>query len=134
MALERVQKILAQAGLASRRQAEQLIIEGVVTINGKVAKLGDKAELGKDSIKVRGKLLHAVESQVYYAFNKPRSVISLMTDPESRAAISSYLGKMKQRLFPADRLEFNSEGLVLLTNDGAFVDKFQKDDNIPRIY
>ena len=76
MAKERVQKILARAGIASRRKAEELIVQGLVTINGKVAKLGDQAEYGKDSVKVSGKLIHSTEALAYLVFNKPRGVIS----------------------------------------------------------
>ena len=135
MAAERVQKILAQVGIASRRKAEELIVEGLVTINGKLAKLGDKAELGKDAIKVKGKLLQTkVEAPVYLAFNKPRGVISTLTDPEGRATLSEFLGKVKVRVFPVGRLDFNSEGLLLLTNDGNFTEKLQKRDDILRVY
>jgi len=135
MAAERVQKILAQAGIASRRRAEDLITEGLVTINGKLAKLGDKAELGKDSIKVRGKLLgNSTEAPLYLAFYKPKGVISMMSDPQGRPVLLDYLLKIKSRLFPVGRLDFNSEGLILLTNDGAMAEKLQRRDDIPRVY
>jgi 23S rRNA pseudouridine2605 synthase len=134
MSIERVQKILAQAGIASRRKAEELIIEGLVTINGKVAKLGDKADRQKDSIKVSGKLLQRAEAHVYLAFHKPRGVISMFGDPQGRPTLSDYLGKIRVRLFPIGRLDFNSEGLILLTNDGDFAEKLQKRDDIPRVY
>jgi pseudouridine synthase len=132
--MDRVQKILAQAGIASRRKAEELIVEGVVTINGKVAKLGDKAQIGKDSIKVRGKLIHQTESHVYLAFHKPKGVISMLSDPEGRPTLATYLDKVRTRVFPVGRLDFNSEGLILLTNDGALAEKIQKNDEIPRVY
>ena len=134
MAMERVQKILAQVGIASRRKAEQLIVEGLVTINGKVAKLGDKAQLGQDAIKVKGKLLQTAETPTYIAFNKPKGVISMMADPQGRATLADFLTKIRTRLFPIGRLDFNSEGLILLTNDGDFAEKMQKRDNIPRVY
>src|ERR1700735_429375 len=113
MAKERVQKILARAGLASRRKAEELIIEGVVTINGKIAVLGDQAEWGEDSIKVRGKLLHSTEAPIYLSFYKPKGVISMFGDPEGRPSLEGYLGSIHKRLFPVGRLDFNSEGLLL---------------------
>ena len=134
MAAERVQKILAQAGVASRRKAEELIAEGSVTINGKVAQLGDKADFGVDSIKVKGKLLHSVEAPMYLAFHKPRGVISMMADPEGRPTLSDYLKSVHTRLFPVGRLDFNSEGLIILTNDGAIAEQIQKRDDVARVY
>ena len=136
MATERVQKILAQTGLASRRQAEELIREGRVTINGKQAQLGDKADLEKDSIKVDGKLLRQgdKEAHVYVAFNKPRAVISMFGDPQGRESLADYLSSIKARLFPIGRLDYLSEGLVLLTNDGELAEKIQKSDEIARVY
>lgn len=134
MATVRVQKILAQAGIASRRKAEQLILEGSVTINGQPAKLGDRAEIGKDAIKVRGKLILQKEAPVYLAFYKPKGVISMMVDPEGRATLFDYLHKIKARVFPVGRLDFNSEGLLLLTNDGDFAERYHRDDSFPRIY
>src|SRR5947209_7120382 len=120
MASERVQKVLAQAGIASRRKAEELISQGLVTINGKLAKLGDKAEFGKDAIKVKGKLLNSqAEPLIYLAFNKPKGVISTLTDPEGRSTLTDFLGKIKARVFPVGRLDFNSDGLLILTNDGS---------------
>lgn len=134
MKSERLQKILAQAGIASRRKAEELILEGLVTVNGKVAKLGDKAELGKDAIKVRGKLLHQTESLVYLALNKPKGVISMLSDPEGRPTLADLLRSVKARVFPIGRLDFNSDGLILLTNDGEFAEKLQKRDDLLRVY
>lgn len=135
MASERVQKILAKAGITSRRKAEELILEGLVTINGKIAKLGDKAEWGKDAVKVKGKLLHQTDAPVYIALNKPKGVISMLApDPEGRATLADFLDKIKTRVFPVGRLDFNSEGLLLLTNDGDFAEKMQKQGDILRIY
>ena len=134
MATERVQKILAQAGISSRRKAEELIQLGEVTINGKIAKLGDKAEWGKDSIKVRGKLLVKAEAPMYVALYKPRGVICALTDPDNRPTLADYLGKIRTRLFTVGRLDFNSEGLILLTNDGDFAEKVQKQEQLPRSY
>ncbi len=134
MAQERVQKILAQAGIASRRKAEELIEMGLVTVNGKVAKLGDKAEMGKDAIKVEGKLITRTEAPIYLAFNKPKNVISALSDPEGRPCLGDYLSKVHTRVYPIGRLDFTSEGLILLTNDGAFAQSVQKRDDIPRVY
>ncbi len=134
MALERVQKILAQAGIASRRKAELLIRQSLVTINGKVAKLGDKAEMGRDAIKVEGKLLRFTEPPVYVAFYKPRGVISMLVDPEGRPTLADYLSKVRGRVFPVGRLDFNSEGLLLLTNDGKFAQDLQRRPDLKRVY
>lgn len=134
MSTERIQKILAQAGIASRRKAEELIQMGLVTVNGKVAKIGEKANLETDAIKVDGKLILRTENHVYIAFYKPRGVISMMGDPEGRPTIADYLTKVKARVFPIGRLDYNSEGLLLLTNDGELVEKIQKNDEYPRVY
>ncbi|MDR3608397.1 MAG: pseudouridine synthase [Oligoflexia bacterium] len=134
MALERVQKILAQAGITSRRKAEALITEGAVTINGKVAKLGDKAEFGVDAIKVSGKLLLTKQTPIYLAFNKPKGVLSTLFDPENRPTLAPFLEKVKERVYPVGRLDFNSEGLILLTNDGEIAERIQKAQNLLRIY
>lgn len=134
MSTERVQKILAQAGIASRRKAEELIQEGLVTINGKIAKLGDKADLSKDAIKVKGKLLQRTESPIYLALNKPKGVISALTDPQGRLTVSEFIRKIKARVFPIGQLDFNTEGLLLLTNDGAFAEQLQKQEDILRVY
>lgn len=134
MSNERLQKILAQAGIASRRKAEELIQTGSVTVNGKVAKIGDKADLSSDSIKVDGKLILKTENHVYVAFYKPRGVISMMADPEGRPTLADYLTKVKARVFPIGRMDFNSEGILLLTNDGELAEKIQKSDAFPRVY
>jgi 23S rRNA pseudouridine2605 synthase len=134
MSIERLQKILAQAGIASRRKAEELIEQGLVSVNGKTAKLGDKADFTSDHIKVEGKLLRKLEDLFYVVMNKPKGVISMMSDPEGRPTIADFLSKMKAHVNPIGRLDFNSEGLLLLTNDGAMAEKIQKSDAFPRVY
>ena len=138
MPTERIQKILAQVGITSRRKAEELIAEGQVTVNGKLAKLGDKAEWGPaggDAIKVSGKLLtKKPEAPIYLAFHKPKGVISMIGDPEGRKNLADFLNKVRTRVFPIGRLDFNSDGLILLTNDGAFAEKFLKREDIPKVY
>ncbi|MEK7691906.1 MAG: pseudouridine synthase [Bdellovibrionota bacterium] len=136
MATERVQKILAQAGIASRRQSETLIRMGEVTINGKIAKLGDKADISKDSIKVNGKLLTRVENTVYFAFHKPKGVISALSDPEGRATLGEFLKlrHIQTRIYPVGRLDFNSEGLIIMTNDGDLAEQLQKSRKLVRVY
>lgn len=107
---------------------------GLVTVNGKVAKVGDKADIATDHIKIDGKLLRKIEDHVYLTFYKPRGVISQMGDPEGRATILDFLGKLKFRVFPIGRLDYNSEGILLLTNDGELAEKIQKANQFPRVY
>lgn len=131
---ERLQKILSRLGIASRRKAEEMILEGAVTINGRVAQIGDKAVFGQDSIKVNGRLLVHVPTPVYYAFYKPRQVICAMEDAEGRPTLAEYLDRIKTRVFPVGRMDFMSEGLLLLTNDGEMLDRIQKHPDIVRVY
>ncbi len=116
----RLQKIIADAGIASRREAEKLIQEGCVTVNGKlITELGFKADPLEDAIKVNGKLIKKPENLVYIAFNKPKMVMCTTSDPEGRQTIYDIIGsKVKERVFPVGRLDYHSEGLILLTNDG----------------
>ncbi|MCC7440724.1 MAG: rRNA pseudouridine synthase [Bdellovibrionales bacterium] len=138
MPIERLQKVLARAGIASRRRAEDMIRLGEVTINGRIAKIGDQADTFKDAIKVNGKLLTLQAKnvgQVYLAFHKPRGVISMMApDPEGRPTIAHYLGAVKARVFPIGRLDYNGEGLILLTNDGTMAESILKSPDIIRTY
>jgi 23S rRNA pseudouridine2605 synthase len=116
---ERLQKILSQAGVASRRQAEKLIVEGRVTVNGAaVTELGSKADLERDHIKVDGKLIHAPKRLVYIALHKPNNTMTTMSDPEGRSTVMELLHGVKERVYPVGRLDYHSEGLLLLTNDG----------------
>jgi 23S rRNA pseudouridine2605 synthase len=121
MSEERLQKILAHAGIASRRKAEQLILEGRVKVNGAViTELGTKADLAHDHIKVDGKRIQAPEKLVYLAMNKPRNFVTTVSDPEGRATVMDLLRGVKARVYPVGRLDYHSEGLLLLTNDGEF--------------
>lgn len=118
---ERLQKILSQAGVASRRKAEQLIVEGRVSVNGEtVTELGSKADLERDHIKVDGRLLKKPKRHVYIAMNKPKGVVTTVSDPEGRETVMHLLRGVKDRVFPVGRLDYHSEGLLLLTNDGEF--------------
>ena len=117
---QRLQKIIAETGIASRRKAEELILEGRVTVNGKPAVIGMKADLLRDHIKVDGRLLVNTEKKVYYIFNKPRGVVTSIGDPQGRPTVSDFLRGIKQRVFPVGRLDFDSEGMLFLTNDGEF--------------
>jgi 23S rRNA pseudouridine2605 synthase len=117
---ERLQKIISAAGIASRRQAEQLISSGKVTVNGQVVtELGTKANPETDHIKVDGKLIRSFPEKVYILLNKPRQVMSTVSDPEGRVKVTD-LVPSKTRLNPVGRLDYNTEGLILLTNDGEF--------------
>jgi len=121
MAEERLQKLLAHAGIASRRHAEQLIVEGRVTVNGAViTELGSKADPERDHIKVDGKRVGAPERAVYLAMNKPKDCMSTVLDPEGRPTVIQLLRGVKARVYPVGRLDYASEGLLLLTNDGEF--------------
>ncbi len=117
---QRIQKILAQMGAASRRKAEELIVDGRVTVNGKPAFLGMKADPAKDHIKVDGKLLSRYEAKIYLMLNKPSGVVTSLSDPEGRPTIKDFLKGVKYRVFPVGRLDYDSEGLLLITNDGDF--------------
>lgn len=115
---ERLQKILAERGIASRRKAEEMILEGRVTVNGTVASIGMKADPDRDHIKVDGRLLLRPEKKVYYIFNKPRGVVTSLSDPEERPTIKDFLRGIRERVYPVGRLDFDSEGMLILTNDG----------------
>jgi 23S rRNA pseudouridine2605 synthase len=119
--MERLQKILARAGLASRREAERWIVEGRITVNGAVVrKLGSQADPAKDSIKVDGKRVKPAVAPLYYAFHKPPGIITTLNDPEHRPDLTPFLVRLgeKRRVFPVGRLDYNTTGLLLLTNDG----------------
>jgi 23S rRNA pseudouridine2605 synthase len=119
--LERVQKIISAAGITSRRAAEQLILEGRVRLNGQVVtELGTKADASKDHIKVDGKLINPKQPLVYIMLNKPAGYVTTMADPEERPTVLNLLKGLKIRVYPVGRLDYNTEGLLLLTNDGDF--------------
>ena len=116
---ERLQKIIAAAGLASRRQAESWIREGRVSLNGiTVTELGTRARPGTDTIRVDGKKLRSPEALVAILLNKPRGYLSTCSDPKKRPTVLDLIRSVPQRLYPVGRLDFNSEGLLILTNDG----------------
>jgi 23S rRNA pseudouridine2605 synthase len=118
---ERLQKILARAGIASRRKAEEFITEGRVTVNGTIiSELGSKADLDRDHIKVDGRLLRPPKTLIYIAFNKPKNVMTTAWDPEGRETVMKFVKGVKERVYPVGRLDYQSEGLLLFTNDGDF--------------
>lgn len=120
---ERLQKLIARAGLASRRQAEVWIAEGKVLLNGAVAGLGDRADLAVDQVIVKGQKLSVAEKTVTVLLNKPRGYISTMKDPQGRKLVTDLVAAIPQRLYPVGRLDFNTEGLLLLTNDGELAQR-----------
>jgi 23S rRNA pseudouridine2605 synthase len=125
--LERLQKILAAAGIASRRSAESLIEQGRVQVNGKVVTvLGTKADLGRDHIRVDGKLLQGAERLRYFVLNKPRGFVTTVKDPEGRPTVMQFFEKMKERLYPVGRLDYMSEGLLVVTNDGELANRLTR--------
>jgi 23S rRNA pseudouridine2605 synthase len=136
MAQDRLQKILSRAGVTSRRKAEALIVEGRVTVNGTaVTELGSKADLEVDHIKVDGKLLHAPRRMVYIALNKPVNCVTTVSDPEGRPTVMDLVHGLKERVVPVGRLDYHSEGLLLLTNDGDFTNGLTSaSHHIPKTY
>ncbi len=120
----RLNKLLAERGLASRRGADKMIEEGLVMVNGKkVYELGIKVDPANDQIKVDGKPLRSKNQNIYIMFHKPKNVITSMTDPLGRITVADYMNGVPGRVFPIGRLDWDSEGLLLMTNDGDFANK-----------
>jgi 23S rRNA pseudouridine2605 synthase len=136
MPAERLQKIIAAAGIASRRKAETLITGGLVSVNGQpVTELGSKADPEKDHIRVNGKLLHGPERHVYLLMNKPKGYVTTLRDPERRPTVMDLLHGVGARVYPVGRLDYASEGLLLLTNDGEFANRLMKAaSHVPKTY
>ncbi len=135
----RLQKLIAEAGIASRRHAEEMIRAGEVTVNGKVVtELGTKADPERDHIKVRGRLINPrlkSREKVYVLLNKPRGYLSSVSDPEGRPLVTELLPASLGRVHPVGRLDFNTEGLLLLTNDGEFTNFITAARNhVPKVY
>jgi 23S rRNA pseudouridine2605 synthase len=127
MPTERLQKIIAAAGIASRRKAEELITSGHVQVNGTtVTALGTKADPEKDHIRVNGKLLHGAQRHVYLLLNKPVGYVTTVSDPEKRPTVMNLIRGVGSRIYPVGRLDYASEGLVLMTNDGTLAHKLMK--------
>ena len=135
--LERLQKIIARAGIASRRHAEQLILSGQVRVNGQViTELGSKADAQQDRIEAAGRLVEPNnERRVYIALNKPPEVVSTLADPEGRKTLKNCLRGLPERVYPVGRLDYNASGLVFLTNDGDLAAEMLKDwPNLQQVY
>ncbi|RJQ47426.1 MAG: rRNA pseudouridine synthase [Nitrospiraceae bacterium] len=132
---ERLQKILAKCGIASRRKAEEMILEGMVTVNGAPAALGMKADLERDHIKVKGKLIRTPERKVYLILNKPEKCLTTMSDSEGRTTVKDFLKGVKGHVFPVGRLDYNTEGLLIMTNDGDMANAIlHPSRKIPKTY
>ncbi len=120
----RLNKFIAMSGVASRRHADDLIVQGFVRVNGKtITDLGTRVSPEQDRVFVQNKPIHAVRDLVYIAFHKPIHVVTTMNDPQGRPSLAEYFSKARIRLFPVGRLDWDSEGILLLTNDGAFAQK-----------
>jgi 23S rRNA pseudouridine2605 synthase len=133
---ERLQKIIAAAGIASRRKAEELITQGRVAVNGQiVAELGSKADPERDHIKVDGKLLRGPRRHVYLLVNKPKGYVTTVSDPEGRPTVMELVKDAGERIYPVGRLDYASEGLLLLTNDGELANYLTRAaSHVPKTY
>ena len=136
MAVERLQKIMAASGIASRRKAEEIIAAGRVTLNGAVVtELGTKADAEGDVICVDGKPLENAQRLRYFLLHKPKGYVTTVSDPEGRLTVMELMKNCAERVYPVGRLDYNSEGLLLMTNDGALAQKLMKaGSHVPKTY
>ena len=136
MASERLQKIIAASGIASRRKAEEIIAAGRVTLNGKVVvEQGTKADPQRDEICVDGKPLKSRERLLYFLLHKPKGYVTTVSDPEGRPTVMELMKKCPQRVYPVGRLDYASEGLLLMTNDGQLAQRLMKaGSHAPKTY
>ena len=134
--MERLQKILSQAGVASRRASEQLMLDGRVTVNGAtVRELGTKADPSRDEIKVDGRRVRIAEHRRYLLLNKPRGYVTTRSDPQRRPTVLDLLAGVREYVYPVGRLDFESEGLLILTNDGDLAARLTHPRHaVPRVY
>jgi pseudouridine synthase len=134
--VERLQKILSQAGVASRRASEQLMLEGRVTVNGEtIRELGTKADPASDDIRVDGRRIKVAERHVYLLLNKPRGYVTTRSDPQKRPTVIDLLKGVREYIYPVGRLDYDSEGLLILTNDGDLAARLTHPRHgVPRVY
>jgi pseudouridine synthase len=134
--MERLQKILARAGVASRRASERLMLDGRVTVNGiTVRELGTRVDSGHDDIRVDGRRIRSPERHRYLLLNKPRGFVTTRSDPEKRPTVLDLLKGVREYVYPVGRLDFDSEGLLLLTNDGDLAARLTHPSHgVPRVY
>jgi pseudouridine synthase len=134
--MERLQKILSQAGIASRRASEQLMLDGRVTVNGEtIRELGTKADAAHDDIRVDGRRIKVVERHVYLLLNKPRGYVTTRSDPQQRPTVIDLVKAVREYVYPVGRLDYDSEGLLILTNDGDLAARLTHPSHeVPRVY
>ena len=133
--LPRLQKVLAEIGLASRRQSEEMIREGRVTVNGRAARIGEKVDPSRDHIKVDGRRVALPSEKLYLLLHKPKNTVTTLEDPEGRPTVLSLVKEKRARLFPVGRLDYDAEGFLLLTNDGDLAHRLSHPSfRIPRTY
>lgn len=134
--VERLQKILASAGIASRRKAEEFILQGRVQVNGQiVSELGSKADPAHDHIRVDGKLIRPADEFRYYMLNKPKQFVTTVSDPQGRPTVMQFFSRINLRMFPVGRLDYHSEGLLLVTNDGELANALTRAaSHVPKTY
>ena len=131
----RINKFLATSGVASRRAADQLITDGVVKINGKICSVGDEVDVGNDTVTVRGKVVSVVKKYDYYIMNKPKGYVCTVKDDKGRKTVMDLMPQGAKRLFPVGRLDYDTEGLLILTNDGDLTFKLTHPKNeVPKTY
>jgi len=134
--MDRLQKILSQAGIASRRASEALMLEGRVSVNGvTVRELGSKADAARDDIRVDGRRIKTSERRLYLLLNKPRGYVTTRSDPERRPTVIDLLKGVREYVYPVGRLDYDSEGLLILTNDGDLASRLTHPSHeVPRVY
>ena len=131
----RLQKMLADCGVASRRKAEAMIESGRVAVNGVRASIGDKVDIKKDRVTVDGEPVRPVEEKLYIMLHKPRGYLTAMADDRGRKCVSELVEELDTRVFPVGRLDKDSEGLLLMTNDGAFANLIaHPSTHVPKVY
>ncbi len=133
---ERLQKILSKAGVTSRRKAEGLILQGRVSVNGNIVReLGTKAVLGRDEIRVDGKTIKPETEKLVLALFKPKRCVTTLNDPQGRSTVADFVNEFPMRLYPVGRLDYDAEGLLLLTNDGELAHRLQHPSyKVPKTY
>lgn len=133
---ERLQKIIARAGVASRREAEKMMLAGRVSVNNRIIRqMGARADINKDQIRIDGALIYTESEKVYILLNKPRGYVTTLQDPQQRPIVTDLLHDVSMRVFPVGRLDYDSQGLLLMTNDGDFAQKLLHPRfHIPRTY
>ena len=128
--------MIARAGIASRRSAEEMIVEGRVSVNGHtVTALGTKVDPARDHVKVDGRLIRPAEQKIYLALYKPRCVVTTLSDPQGRRTVKDFVSRVHERVFPVGRLDYDTEGLLLLTNDGDLAEHYlHPRHGVPKVY